>query len=181
MAVFKIWLVDQGARSEFYWGEGTMYVCGLYLKEYLDAACKQSNGAFESSDFSWSGSAGQVQPHELVVYFLQERRRSIVQAQGGTVSHGSGATYTTGAGTISEVYLSEMEGDRDYTRLVANLAFHEILHNKLEPKPVADIHSLGGGGLSSPVVSRGMRPTASELKSLGGALGKNVPQYTLNM
>lgn len=181
MTLYRIWLVDRGRRSQYYWGEGTMFGVGNYLKEYFDAACAHSNGAYTTSDFFWSGTAGQVQPHEIVVYFLTNRNRSIVQAQGGTVSHGSGATYTTGAGTVSEVYLEEMEGDRDYTRLVANLAFHEILHNKLEPTPVANIHSLGGGGLSSAVVNSGMRPSATELQRLGQSLSKKVPQFTLQM
>lgn len=178
--IFNIWLVDKGTRSQYYWGEGTMYVVGLYLQEYFNQACKKSK-TFGSANFSWSGSAGQVQPNEVVVYFLQNRADSIVAAQGGTVKHGSGATYTTGAGTISEIYLTEMEGDADYSRLVANIAFHEILHNKLEPTPVADIHSIGGGGLSTPTVSRGMRPSDAEINHLVTGLDRNVPQYTLKM
>jgi hypothetical protein len=180
MAVFNLWLVDKGVRSQYYWGEGTMYVVGRTLVEYFNPICKASTG-FESADFWWSGTAGQVQPHEIVVYFLQKRSNSIVAAQGGSVSHGSGATYQTGAGTVSEIYLEEMEGDADYSRLVANIAFHEILHNKLEPKPVANIHAIGGGGLSSPVVSRGMRPSKAEVDHMAKALGRNNPQYTLEM
>jgi hypothetical protein len=179
--VYKLWLVDKGTRSQYYWGEGTMFAVGNNLVEYFNQICKASNKAFDSADFSWSGNTGMVQPGEVVVYFLQNRSDSIVAAQGGTIKHGSGATYTTGAGTISEVYLSEMEGDADYARLVSNIAFHEILHNKLEPKPRADIHGIGGGGLSSPTVSRGMRPTKAEIDLMGPALSRVVPQYTLQM
>lgn len=178
--IFNIWLVDKGKRSQYFWGEGTMYSVGLHLQEYFNLACNKSN-SFGNALSSWSGKAGQVKPHEVVIYFLQNRSDSIVAAQGGTVKHGSGATYLTGAGTISEVYLSELEGDANYSRLVANIAFHEALHNKLEPTPVADIHTIGGGGLSSPTVSRGMRPTDAEINYLVKSLDRNVPQYTLGM
>lgn len=181
MVLFNLWLVDKGTRSQYYWGEGTMYAVGTYLVEYFSPICAASNKAFDSARFSWSGSAGQVQPNEVVVYFLQERKDSIVAARGGSVTHGSGATYTTGAGTISEVFLSEPEGDLNYPRLVANIAFHEILHNKLEPKPLADIHGIGGGGLSSATVNRGMRPTQAEIDHMAPALSRNVPQFTLMM
>jgi hypothetical protein len=179
--IFNLWLVDKGTRSDYYWGEGTMYGVGTYLVGYFNEICKASNNAFDSANFSWSGNTANVKPNEIVVYFLQDRSSSLVTAQGGTISHGSGATYTTGAGTISEIYLSEMEGDADYPRLVANIAFHEILHNKLEPNPVADIHAIGGAGLSSPTVSRGMRPTTAEIDFMGPALSRNVSQYTLQM
>ncbi len=179
--LFNLWLVDKGTRSDFFWGEGTMFAVGNFLVEYFAPICKASGGAFDAARFSWSGSTGQVQPHEIVVYFVQARKDSIVAARGGSVTHGSGATYTTGAGTISEVFLSEMEGDGNYPRLVANIAFHEILHNKLEPSPLADIHGIGGGGLSSPTVNSGMRPTTAEITPMGAALSRNVQQYTLNM
>lgn len=181
MAIYNLWLVDKGTRSNFYWGEGTMFGIGNYLVDYFGPICKASNGAFERANFSWSGKAGNVQPHEIVVYFLSDRQSSIVSRLGGSITHGSGATYTSATGTISEVYLSEMEGDLNYPLLVANLAFHEILHNKLEPKPVADIHSIGGGGLSSPTVNRGMRPSKEEISKMAAALGNNVPQYTAEM
>lgn len=181
MVLYNLWLVDKGRRSPFYWGEGTMFAIGNYLVDYFAPICAASSGAFERANFSWSGTAANVLPNEIVVYFLPDRNSSIVSRLGGNVTHGSGATYSGAAGTVSEVYLAEMEGDANYPLLVANLAFHEILHNKLEPAPVADIHGIGGGGLSSPTVNRGMRPSQAEINHMAGALSRNVSQYTARM
>lgn len=183
--VFRLWLVDRGKRSQYYWGEGTMYGVGVYLTEYFNQICQHKNSKFASADYSWSGGAAQVQDHELVVYFLTSKADSIIQSNGGAPKHwGSGGTYPATSGIITEVYLDMMEGDRDYTRLVANIAFHELLHNKLDTaKPVStgDIHALGGSGLSSPTVSSGMRPSTTEIGLMAAALSKKGKQFTSSM
>ena len=179
----KLWLVDRGARSDFYWGEGTMYGVGCYLQEYFNQICQHPSSPFVNAVFSWT--MGVVADHDLVVYFLASPKRSIIQGRyNQNVQHGSGGTYLTSAGMISEIYLSEMEGDRNYTRLVANIAFHEMLHNKLDApqkKSVTDIHSLGGGGLAAAKVNAGARPTKREIELMAQALDKKVPQYTADM
>lgn len=181
---FNLWLVDQGTRSQYYWGEGTMYAIGVYLTEYFNQICQHKNSPFSSAGFSWSGGQGQVRDNELVCYFLPSLHSSIIKSNGGAPKHwGSGGTYPTSSGIISEVYLDMMEGDRDYPRLVANIAFHELLHNKLdtaEPHSVNDIHSLTGG-LSVPTVVRGMRPSNKEIGLMASALSKESKQYTLSM
>ena len=87
------------------------------------------------------------------------------------------------SGMISEVYLSEMEGDLNYPRLVTNLAFHELLHNKLDAEQtsvIKDIHSLASG-ISLVPVARGARPSPKEIELMAKALSREIPQYTLDM
>lgn len=181
---FNLWLVDKGTRSDFYWGEGTMYAVGSYLVEYFSQICQHKDSSFASADFSWSGNAGRVQEHELVVYFLSSKSNSIINNNGGAPKHwGSGGTYPAPGGIITEVYLDMMEGDADYPRLVANIAFHELLHNKLDtatPVSTSDIHKLGGG-LAVPTVSRGLRPSGQEIGLMAKALSKKAKQFTDSM
>ena len=182
--IFTIWLVDQGARSDSYWGEGTMYGVGCYLRDYFNQICQHPASPFAGASFSWSGTAGNVAKHELVVYFLANQRRSIIQNRfGANTLHAGGATFMSSAGMVSEVYLSDPEGDLNYPRLVANLAFHELLHNKLdaeEKSVVKDIHA-HGSGLSIVPVDRGARPSPKEIELMAKNLKREIPQYTLGM
>lgn len=182
--VFNLWLVDKGQRNDYYWGEGTMFAVGNYLTEYFNKICQHPSSKIASADFSWSGSAGRVAENELVIYFLTSKSDSIIQKNGGSPKHwGSGGTYPAPNGIISEVYLDMMQGDADYPRLVANIAFHELLHNKLDTaKPVStsDIHKLGGG-LAVPTISRGLRPSGQEISLMATALGKKAKQFTDSM
>ncbi|MDQ4122262.1 MAG: hypothetical protein M3209_12555 [Acidobacteriota bacterium] len=182
--IFTIWLVDRGARSDHYWGEGTMYAVGSYLRDYFNQICQHPASPFASANFSWVSSPASVAKSELVVYFLANPNRSIIQNKfNQSIGHGGGATFMSPAGMISEVYLSDPEGDRDYPRLVANLAFHELLHNKLDAAPqsiVRDIHSLQGG-LSKVPIKRDARPSLKEIELMAKALGSEIPQYTLGM
>lgn len=182
--IFRIWLVDRGARSDYYWGEGTMYAVGCYLRDYFNQICQHAASPFASAMFSWSGNAGNVAGNELVVYFLANPRRSIIQGRfNATIGHADGATFMSSAGMVSEVYLSAPEGDRDYPRLVANLAFHELLHNKLDAEQksvVKDIHALNGG-LSLVPVKRGAQLSPKEIELMAKNLKREIPQYTLDM
>ncbi|GEM_PF-3581575 len=181
--IFKIWLVDAGARSDDYWGEGTMYAVGCYLRDYFNEVCNHSSSPFASAAFSWSGNAGVVASHELVVYFLAGFKRSIVRKFYPGVGIAGGNTFGSPAGMISEVYLSEQEGDRNYPRLVANLAFHELLHNKLDAEAnsaIPSVHALNTG-LSVVPVLRDARPAQKEIELMATNLRRQVPQYTAEM
>jgi hypothetical protein len=59
-----------------------------------------------------------------------------------------GLTAPTSAGMVAEVYVS---GNMPARRL-ANIAFHEIMHVKLDvgTRVITDLHTKGGGGLATP-------------------------------
>jgi hypothetical protein len=57
---------------------------------------------------------------------------------------------------------------------LANLAFHEMMHNKLHLGP--SLHAQGG--LASGTVDSSMRPSEANIKAMAGALMTKRPQWT---
>ena len=179
---FKLWLVNHASFNQYYWGEGSMFAVGTYLKDYFDQVCKHASSAFANSDYFWTDSTGGRAAHDLVLHFFSSSRRGLITGRYNQVpvhqGH-SGGTWKSPSGMISEVYLEMMEGDRDYCRLVANIAFHELMHNKLDADPqnltVSDIHSLGG--LAGVTVARGTQLSANNIAKMASALSKKVTQH----
>ena len=181
-----IWLVDQAERSDYYWGEGSMFAVANYLTDYFNADCRHANSPFENARCTWQkGSVGET---DLVVYFLPSVKRSIIASRfktSSTCTAPSGGTLETSQGMVSEVYMDTMEGDLNYCKLVANIAFHELMHNKLDApsidKTIKDVHALGGSGLAEATVGRGSQLTPQNIAWMAGALGKKIPQFTALM
>ena len=94
----------------------------------------------------------------------------------------SGATLWMGArGMVSEIYLEMMEGDAHYAQLVANAAFHEAMHNKLDAHPQFDsfdVHKIKGGGLSRELgISSSTKLAPADITAMAPALTRNIPQF----
>lgn len=178
---FRIWLKNLAPGNEYYWGEGTMYKVGTTLAGYFTQACAKSS-SFGMASFSWEPVATQIEEHELLVYFLPSASKSIVARMGGSDLGLGGSTFPTPRGVVCEVYLDTSQGDGDYGGLIANLAFHELLHNKLDAylsNPVVrDVHAQGGGGLALSPVKSGTRPSPQNLQLLANNLGKKHAQFT---
>jgi hypothetical protein len=182
----KIWLVDKAPRSQYYWGEGSMFAVANHLTGYFNAVCQHPSSPFENSYCSWQ--PGSVAEKDLVIYFLKSPDKSIINSRFSAVSPctaPSGGTFESNQGMISEVYMDTMEGDRDYCKLVANLAFHELMHNKMDASTsgntVNDLHTSGGGGLAQAKVVRDTPLSTQNIALLAGALGKNIKQFTALM
>jgi len=81
---------------------------------------------------------------------------------------------------ISEVFISESAGDARIGRLLAILAFHELMHNKLDAHPtrsvVSDIHNLGGAAKGK--VGHNDDPSDGNKKLMAQHLGLRIPQYS---
>ncbi len=182
----NVWLVDKAPRSNYYWGEGSMYAVANHLTEYFNKVCQHTASPFANAVCTWQ--KGSVAAHDLVIYFLKSSAQSIISTRFGgasTCSAPSGGTYDTAQGMVSEVYMDAMEGDANYCKLVANLAFHELMHNKLDApqsKPaLRDIHSGGGGGLAAAMVVTASQITPQNIAFMAASLGKQVNQYTASM
>lgn len=69
--------------------------------------------------------------------------------------------------------------DRNRSRLLANLAFHECMHNKLDTHPqlgiMQDIHTTGG--LAGLGVTSDSQLTDQNIMDMRGGLGINIPQF----
>lgn len=83
---------------------------------------------------------------------------------------------------ITEIYLKTMDGAAEFPTLVANLIFHEIMHNKIDAANNSkDIHISGGGGLAASLINKGSMLTPANIAQMAGVLSKKVPQYTAGM
>jgi hypothetical protein len=178
-----IWLVDKAERSNYYWGEGSMFAVANYLTDYFNTVCRHANSPFENARCTWQ--KGSVGESDLVIYFLTSTKESIITKRfhtSSTCTAPSGGTFESPQGMVSEVYMDSMEGDRNYCKVVANLAFHELMHNKLDApssnKTINDVHASGGSGLAEATVARGSQLTPQNIALMAGALGKKIRQFT---
>lgn len=185
--IFKIWLVGCVGPSSFEydcWGEGTAFAVGCNLRDMFNKICKHKNSEFSYADFFWE--PGYVSDQDVVVYLLGSQKSSIIKQNGGTLKHAnaSGNTFQSNKGMISEVYLKKMDGALDFSKVVANIIFHEIMHNKLDAatgSSIADIHVTGGDGLAKPSVDKSTSLTDKNISLMAGALSKKISQYTAEM
>jgi hypothetical protein len=118
---------------------------------------------------------------EMIMYFVPNPRRSLIKsvAKRGA-AHAGGGTVMTDQGMISEVFISEAAGDARIGRLLAVIAFHELMHNKLDAHPtrgvVSDIHNLGGAAKAT--VGHGDDPSDNNKRLMATHLGIRIPQYS---
>ena len=131
---------------------------------------------------SWSLSASQLQAHDVVVHFVHDPSSSIARSVGAKRDDGAnagGLTAKTSAGVVCEVYV---DGNMPARRL-ANIAFHEIMHVKLDigTSVIGDLHTKGGGGLAVPPTNEWTPLTARNVQLMAANLFRKVPQYTKAM
>jgi hypothetical protein len=179
---FKIFLVNE-ARSDDGWSDKIRTSVADRIRELFDLCCN-GHKTFGSSEANWSTGApasGSVEDHELVLYFLANRNKSKVAKEGGESAHSAGATYAATKGMISEIYVDESWGDGRPGLLFGNLAFHELMHNKLDAhttlRTVSDIHTQGGKGLAAPKIDAGTKHTEDNIKYMRAALDRKIKQY----
>jgi hypothetical protein len=83
---------------------------------------------------------------------------------------------------VSEVYWEKVQGDPDMPHLLANLIFHEFMHNKLdavEHQGEDFVHLRGGGGLAVPGgLSAADRPNDANNRLMAQVVGRRHLQYT---
>jgi hypothetical protein len=183
---YTVWLKNLSPGSQYYWGEGTMYVVGNNLVEYFNQICAKTKEYNATADFSWEPAASKIQEDDLLVYVLPTSGQSIVAKKTTNALGPTGSTFPTATGVISEIYLDVMQGDRDFARLVANAIFHEWMHNKLDAysagAPVQDIHVQGGGALATGgLIKSGDRPSPRNISLMAANLSRKHPQYTADL
>jgi hypothetical protein len=148
--------------------------------EYLNLIVAEKNCPFESADVSIVEQppvSAPVAPDVLMSFRL--RKYSEIVAKGQKLSHGDsagGATFDTGSGIISEVFPEGASGDASFTRLVANLVIHELMHVKCDTgksPPISDIHS-GATGLDKATVSASTTLSDGCKKRIAPNLGRSV-------
>jgi hypothetical protein len=156
------------------------------LQGYFDRVAQ--NTSFHNAFVHWADYdvTQTIANHELLIYFLPSGYSVISDGQGsglsGTYSFGShwGATQTIGGRTASEVYMRTND-----PTVLANLAFHEAMHNKLRLGN-QQLHN-GDGMRGSAFVSAASAGgdidsstllTSANIMTIAPALGNPVPQWT---
>jgi hypothetical protein len=176
MKVFQIALVDRvpdGTASYFNYAAKNIITYTLW--EHLVALAKAVPGSFIPGP-SWSLRAAQLMPHDVVVYFVLDPSQSVARKLGVAVPEGpnaAGLTVTTARGVVSEVYV---EGSMP-ARRIANIAFHEIMHIKLDVGGVwhGDLHK--SGGLAMKPTAEWTKLTDGNVRLMAPHLFRNVRQY----
>ena len=152
---------------------------GLTSQEQTDIQTKLTawfnrivNGtSYGTASVSWAtGVPGTIGGHELLLYFVADSMDAVlVSMPGGT--RGSGDGFTTWANNLtgSEVYVSS---SRQY---LAEMAFHELMHNKLH---LGDAALHGRDGLAHIPVTAGTVPSATNITDMRAALSTSQPQWT---
>lgn len=124
---------------------------------------------------NWTTTADEVTDHDLVVYFVESPAGSIIRSLGAPIMTGDNGGFTSSTlkdGTISEVYVRQ----NFPARKLANIAFHELMHNKL--RRGNEMHGLRGlnMGVSPATECSFLSPRDVELMAQG--LNAKVRQYT---
>jgi hypothetical protein len=106
---YNFYLKD-AASSGTDWGEGTRYVVGNELKSLFDQVCALVACPFSMSDYWWDPP--NVDDTSLLVYFVNGHGGSKVRKlKPGAALGAGGTTHISGAGNLSEVYVSAAAGD----------------------------------------------------------------------
>jgi hypothetical protein len=173
MALFRVHVV---ANSNYV----TMAPGFFSTLENLFSRCQQGSDFDDFTTTWWThrpmGRAG----HEPIVWMLPNKAASLIKKVYPGVAldpSSGGTTYWKDKGTISEVYM-------DYQALIspaaqAKMAFHELMHNKLQKGK--ELHSTSyGNGLNLGSINFSDDGTALDWDNkemMGAALSKVVPQY----
>jgi hypothetical protein len=151
------------------------------LKGYFDRVVAAS-GAFAQSSVIWIPAIPPVlQPYELVLHFvpLEFSVAAVLSGKRGDPQingHWGMTSWTTNRTlTVSEVIVKSLEAD-----ILAKLAFHELMHNKLTndlhagmpPQPVPQM------GLASPVLDQSTNLSQGNVDAMARDLRVIHPQWT---
>jgi len=140
------------------------------LKSYFDPAAR--GAGYSASSVTWQTDCPLVGDEELLIYFVTDYRDSVLME---SVPPDMGAmTYSTSE-TGSEVYIRDAAGVDQIYPVLANLAFHEALHNKTHLDD-GGLHPTGG--LAGPWVTASTRMTPAVLDLLTRSLPAKHRQFT---
>jgi hypothetical protein len=125
------------------------------------------------------GTAGvntAVTDRDLVVYFVRDPKKSVIQSLNLSVPSGEigGATNFDSAslGTVSEVYVE----NNFPPKKLANMAFHELMHNKLQKND--SLHDIKGVGMGVSPATECSVLTDTDVRLMAARMTTAVKQYT---
>lgn len=140
--MYHVILKDLCQDDRTLWTKNIRVEIKRYMTDWFSQICAASTDfSAASAECWWSSNRLLVEKDELVVYFLPTRSHSLIAHRGAALpveSHGGG-TMLIGTSIVSEVYIWEntRQGMQDprHSRLLALVALHELIHNKLDADP----------------------------------------------
>jgi len=199
---YKVWVVNQitlgtkiedpSNRSYYYtWDQAKLDKVVSELKALFDEVCKHPNSKFSAADVEskdLATVAGSIKDGQLLIRLTRATKSesAIIKKHGNTGGNGN-TVDTAGSGVISEAWLESAAGGANHGELLARLAFHELMHNKLDAAanaPKQDIHTEDGTGLAvspPPDENKIVYNTALSTKNkanMAPQLGSIVQQFT---
>lgn len=135
--------------------------------------------AFEGAVVTYGNGVVAPAPNELLVYVLPPGRSVVPLSPGGTPNTDPTADgYTNFRAGASELYAGKLSSPI----LMAKLAFHECMHNKLRlgqttPNGPDALHN-SQDGLGAAVIKADTPLTTRNIRTMAAALNTAVPQWT---
>lgn len=193
---YKVWVVNlvtlgvkvyDPKNSSYYfdWDQTKLTKTIGELKDLFDEVCKHPMSRFgdcsvDSQDLGMVTS--NIKPGDLLIRLTTKKDSILIKKYGeGAVSNDtSGGTKDTGSGIISEAWIEGAAGSATVPELLARLAFHELMHNKIDVGNSKDIHSKpdDGTGLAVSPVAYNTDPSDTNKRNMASRLHAVVPQFT---
>ena len=141
------------------------------LQSYFDPIAKKA-GVKDGARVSFVTVNPHPKDNELIAYYSTSGWHVVTEMPGAKIPADAegGLTHWNGKITGSDVVA---DADTE-TRTIANLTFHELMHNKLRMGD--EMHRLGG--LAASPVDSSMRPSARNAAAMSAALLNPGPQWT---
>jgi hypothetical protein len=138
----------------------------IYLADLFTPCVK---GKFDNNWVYFADPKHKPEKHELLVYFMPPYTSIIKHApRAGAPDFTKDGNTVFGSGA-SEVYVNSTD-----PQALANLAFHELMHNRL--KSGAAMHSQGG--LASPIVYSNTQITTANINAMAKVISAPIKQWT---
>ena len=195
---YKVWvvnLIDFGTRiydpdnQSYYfdWDQAKLTDVVSVLKSLFDEVCQNALSKFGDTDVTTTDLgtvAANIKTGELLLRITTKKKSILVKKYGEAAvsDNARGATKDTGSGNgvVSEIWLEGAAGSATVAKLLGRLAFHELMHNKLDAMDSAkDIHgTTDGTGLAAVPVSYDTALSDKNKKGMAPKLGSVVAQFT---
>ena len=184
--LYRVWMKNLSGSDQYNrWNEFTVQGVAEALKKIFGRVIAHPSCPYSTVDCFQFHNAAVLDPGEVLVYFVASSSYSIVNRFAGDELDRTKGGYTTDRSNIdviSEVWIDKSLPDGQYVQLLANLAFHEIMHNKLDTfrnTSPRSIHETDGTGLASGLkIPATTQISQRNIQLMGPALAVNIPQFT---
>jgi hypothetical protein len=183
MAIYNVWLVRLRSNLSNSVAVATRdagQAISFGIQNGFIPIVQKAKPAFDGVNVQWIDCpiTQMIQPYELLVYFVPTPMDTVlrsIQSVFGANDLGGTTVFFSNGQHASEVFTNV--GDSD---LVARMAFHEIMHNKLRLDD--SMHSLpinkGGGGLAQASITTNDNLAPGNIDLMAAHLWDRHPQWT---